>query len=191
LTLSILESHMNTPTTANTSTVLCYGDSVALQSLSSTATRSPVLDVRRHADSSSRVGFCETVVSPAEQWVVLRSDPPHAVRLGGDQQSKHRACASGGFHCLAQLSNGWHPRNPKRQQQRSTKSSRDGNELRLVTDSHDAHRVRHDETADATLLGRLQRHDRLVPAEAETFQLLPPTVPPAPLWMARRGGIRN
>jgi gamma-tubulin complex component 2 len=192
LTLSILESHMN-PTTANTSTVLCYGDCVALQSLSTT-TRSPVLGVRRrHSDSSTRVGFFETVVSPAEQWVVLRADPPHAVRLGRDQPKLRgptgpvqvgdpivlRNYQTGDILAI-QDSNSDQPN-----------SSRDGNELRLVADSHDAHRIRHDETADATLLGRLQRHDRLVPVEAETFQLLPPTVPPVPLWMVRRGGIRN
>ena len=112
------------------------------------------------------------MVGHAEQWMVLRAGGVvHVGRLAVEHCATTQArgptapvqagdpivlrnCQTGGILAAVVLS--------------LTEKDRPV-EWQLVMDSYGANRIRHGVSADPTLLGRLQRHDRLVPSAAETF----------------------
>ncbi|GAX21139.1 hypothetical protein FisN_1Lh184 [Fistulifera solaris] len=181
LHLHIQESNMSRVNNDDL-TVLCYWDRIVVKSH---RYKGNVLGAirRRHWE----IGFTQqSLPGPAEQWRVLRADFKTAINVGRsaiDNEAILRAkigptepvkfgdpivlrnCHTGGILSLAE---------PNLQN------------LRLTADSHDPNRIRHDAPHDATTLGKLQRHDRLVPLPGEAYHFLPPAIPAAPLWSISR-----
>lgn len=177
LLIYIHESNMSR-VNSDDPTVLCYWDRIVLKSQ---RYKDRVLGAirRRHWE----VGFSKKFVpGPAEQWRVIRADFKTAINVGRSSADNEatlrqtigptepvqfgdpivlRNCHTGGILSLAE---------------------HDLQALRLIADSHDPNRVRHDASYDATLLGKLQRHDRIVPLRAEAYHFLPPAIPASPLW---------
>lgn len=181
LLIHIHESNMSRGSNEDP-TVLCYWDRIVLKSQ---RYKGSVLSAirRRHWE----VGFSkQTLPGPAEQWRVIRADFKTAINVGRSAADNEvilrpkigptepvqfgdpivlRNCHTGGILSLA---------------------GHDFEDLRLTADSHDPNRLRHDASYDATALGKLQRHDRIVPLPAEAFHFLPPAIPAFPLWNASR-----
>jgi gamma-tubulin complex component 2 len=181
LHLHIQESNMSRVNNDDP-TVLCYWDRIVLKSQ---RYKGNVLGAirRRHWD----IGFSQqSLPGPAEQWRVIRADFKTAINVGRSATDNEvilrakmgptepvqfgdpivlRNCHTGGILSLAE---------PNLQT------------LRLTADSHDPNRIRHDAPHDATTLGKLQRHDRIVPLPAEAYHFLPPAIPAAPLWSISR-----
>jgi len=114
---------------------------------------------------------------PQQHWTVLRALSDTAILL------KDQACRG--------------PAGPVRVGDPVVFRSRKGGvlkgDLELLTNSYSTKQVRHDENQYTTLLGRLQRHNRLVPSNHETFHVVMASAPPVPIWATQasiRSGIR-
>ena len=163
------------------SSPLMYGDVVLLQP--STTRTSNVLGARRKrndVNGKEEVGFFHDGTKKSSRWMIHSATSGTSILVG-------RAAVTGG--------------NPIHD---STAPIRSGNSILLVnclnggllsirdgvavllTDSYDPSRTPFSDNP-SSLLGRLERHDRIEPSVSETFQLLKLSIPPCPTWVTPGG----
>jgi gamma-tubulin complex component 2 len=163
------------------SSPLMYGDVVLLQS-STTRTNNTLGARRKRNDVNGKeeVGFFHDGNKRSSRWMIHSAKSGTSIMVG-------RAAVTGG--------------NPIHD---STAPIRSGNSILLVnclnggllsirdgvvvllTDSYDPNRTPFSDNP-SSLLGRLERHDRIEASVSETFQLLKLSIPPCPTWVTPRG----
>ncbi|GKY96031.1 hypothetical protein MPSEU_000563500 [Mayamaea pseudoterrestris] len=165
---------------AISSPLLRYGDTISLRSVTSHL----FLGVRPIEDAGTiyfQAGCFRASPGKAERWRVLRAftrgrpvrvgtagvEAPATRRLTAPVRPGDgvvlRSCQMGGV--ISVQANG---------------------QILIVTDSYDSNQIRHGRPEEATLLGRLQRHSKLVPSDCETMHLLHAVTPPLPNWVLER-----
>lgn len=172
--------------------IMSYGDRIILQTTNSRGRggrRGLRLGVVRQKEKGSfQVGFISASTTASTEWIVLRASSQYAVLLGGTATTTQKSfmgpsepvrsgapvilrhCETGGVLAVA-------PDSDTKKQHVPF--------LTIRLDSYDTNRVRHDQTSDLTLMGKLLHHDRLIASDAETFHFMHPTEPPTPLWIPR------
>jgi gamma-tubulin complex component 2 len=172
--------------------VVCYGDSIILRlSSGSGPDQAPLAfrSVAKNDNGSATVEFqlgffpSSVAVGTASQWTVLRAAREGIVRVGPIAVERATKASPRGPTAPVRSGDAILLRN---HQNGGLLALVDGT-LKLVTDSYSSDQIRNGSTADPSLLGRLQRHEKLVPSAAETFHLVLPNVPPVPLWVTARG----
>jgi gamma-tubulin complex component 2 len=174
--------------------VVCYGDSIILRLTSSggqdpdqaaLAFRSVTKEDNGSATVDFQLGFFppSVAVGNAGQWTVLRAARDGVVRVGPIAVERAADASPKGPTAPVRSGDAILLRNHRTG---GLLALVDGT-LKLVTDSYSSDQIRNGSTTDPSLLGRLQRHEKLVPSAAETFHFVLPTVPPLPLWVTARG----
>ena len=184
--LVVLESHLATTVRETSTAVVCYGDRIALQSMS----EQRFIGVRPcNSDNAAEtnpaaffsVGCFRSIASQTEQWMVLRAKG--VVRVGRSAVDHYATTPARGPTAPVQAGDAIVLRNC---QTGGILASADDDGWTVLMDSYDSNRVRHGVAADPTLLGRLQRHDRLLPMAMETLYFAPAASPPMPMWANNR-----
>lgn len=163
--------------------IVRYGDIVVFRSKEA---QDRTLGVRKMSATEGityEVGFFRSTVSLADQWTILRGG--RVVLVGSSalsQDSKKRgktAAVRSGDPLLLRnnLTGGL-----------LSLDSLDGDTLTLVTDSYDSDVNRTGNSSDKDPISKIQHHDRLLPSDRETFQIVQSNVPPCPYWVDEESG---
>ena len=163
------------------SSPLIYGDVVLLQP--STTRTNNVLGARRKrndVNGKEEVGFFHDGTKKSSRWMIHSATSGRSILVGraavtGGNPINYSTAPirSGNSILLVNCLNG------------GLLSIRDGVAV-LLTDSYDPNRTPFSDNP-ISLLGRLERHDRMQPSVSETFQLLKLSTPPCPTWVTPRG----
>ena len=163
--------------------IVRYGDTIVLRSKEA---QDRTLGVRKMAATEAtayEVGFFRSIVSPADQWTILRGGRvvlvgSAALAQASVKKGKTAAIRSGDPILFRNnLTGGL-----------LSLDSLDDDTLTLVTDSYDSDVTRTGNLSEKDPLSKIQHHDRILPSDRETFQLVQSNVPPCPQWVDEESG---